>query len=81
LNAYAQARFLSWNMDITGISATFYISGEDMHYGAGLRDSIRDNRKFFEECRKIELDIDSANIGVSYHFLFPACNWNNPVSN
>jgi len=68
LDVYGKVGFVSWDVDFEGISSAFDTSGEDLLYGAGLRWSIDDHWKVFAEYGRVELDLDTASIGVSYHF-------------
>jgi opacity protein-like surface antigen len=68
LDVYGKFGFVSWDVDFKGISSAFDTSGEDLYYGAGLRWSIDDHWKIFAEYGRVELDLDTASIGVSYHF-------------
>ncbi len=68
LDVYGKVGFVSWDIDFTGISSAFNASGEDPLYGAGLRWSIDDHWKVFAEYGKVELDLNTASIGVRYHF-------------
>jgi OOP family OmpA-OmpF porin len=68
LDVYGKLGFTSWDVDFEGISSAFDTSGEDLLYGAGLRWSIDDHWKVFAEYGSVELDLDSASVGVSYHF-------------
>ena len=68
LDVYGKIGFVSWDIEFKGISSAFDTSGEDLQYGAGLRWSIDDHWKAFAEYGKVELDFDTASIGVSYHF-------------
>ena len=68
LDVYGKVGFVSWDIDFTGISSAFNASGEDLLYGAGLRWSIDDHWKVFAEYGKVELDLNTASIGVRYHF-------------
>ncbi len=67
-DVFGQVGIVSWDVDYKGISSAFDASGEDLLYGAGLRWSIDDHWKVFAEYGKVELDFDTASIGVSYHF-------------
>jgi predicted porin len=68
LDVYGKVGIVSWDIDFTGISSAFNASGEDLLYGAGLRWSIDDHWKVFAEYGKVELDLNTASIGVRYHF-------------
>ncbi len=68
LDVYGKVGFASWDVEFKGFSSAFDDSGEDLLYGAGLRWSIDDHWKVFAEYGKVELDFDTASIGVSYHF-------------
>jgi OOP family OmpA-OmpF porin len=67
-DVFGQVGIVSWDVDYKGISSAFDTSGEDLIYGAGLRWSIDDHWKVFAEYGRVELDLDTAGIGVSYHF-------------
>ncbi len=68
LDVYGKVGFVSWDIDFSDISSAFNASGEDLLYGAGLRWSIDDHWKVFAEYAKVELDLNTASIGVRYHF-------------
>ena len=68
LDAYGKIGFASWDIEFDGISAAFDDSGEDVLYGAGLRLSIDDHWKAFLEYQKLDLDLDTANVGLNYRF-------------
>lgn len=68
LDVYGKVGFVSWDIDFTDISSAFNASGEDLLFGAGLRWSIDDHWKVFAEYGKVELDLNTASIGVRYHF-------------
>jgi len=68
LDVYGKVGFVSWDIEFKDISSAFDASGEDLLYGAGLRWSIDDHWKAFAEYGKVELDFDTASIGMSYHF-------------
>ncbi len=68
LDVYGRVGLISWDIDFDGISSAFDASGEDLLYGAGVRGSIDDHWEVFAEYRRVELDFDTAGIGVSYRF-------------
>lgn len=68
LSGYGKIGFFSWDVKFEGISSAFDDSGEDLLYGAGLKWRIDDRWKVFAEYERIELDLDTAQIGVSYDF-------------
>ncbi len=68
LDVYAKFGLVSWDIDFKDISSAFDASGEDLHYGAGLRWSIDDHWKVSAEYGKVDLGFDTAGFGVSYHF-------------
>lgn len=68
LDVYGKIGFVSWDVDFDGISSAFDDSGEDLLYGAGLRGSINDHWHVFAEYRRVDLDISTAGIGLSYRF-------------
>ena len=67
-SAYGKLGFFSWDVEFEGFSSAFDDSGEDLLYGVGLRWSIDDSWKVFAEYERVELDLDSAQLGVSFHF-------------
>lgn len=67
-DVYAKIGLISWDTEFRGISAAFDDSGADLLYGAGVRWSFEDHWKFSAEYARIELDIDTAAIGLSYYF-------------
>jgi OOP family OmpA-OmpF porin len=67
-DVFGKVGIAGWDVGFEGISSVFDTSGEDLLYGAGLRWSINDHWKVFAEYEKIELGVDTAGIGVSYHF-------------
>jgi OOP family OmpA-OmpF porin len=67
-DVFGKVGIASWDVDYKDISSAFDTSGEDLIYGAGLRWSIDDHWKVFAQYVKVELDLDTAGIGVSYHF-------------
>ena len=68
LDAYGRVGMVSWDIEFDGISAAFDKSGEDIGYGVGLSWSIGDHWSVFGEYSRLDLDLDSTDIGVSYHF-------------
>jgi hypothetical protein len=66
--AYARLGFLSWDVDYEGLSAAFDASDENLLYGIGLRWSLSERWKYFVEYQRVNLDLETASIGVSYHF-------------
>lgn len=68
LSAYGKIGFFSWDVEFEGFSSAFDDSGEDVLYGVGLKWSIDDRWKVFAEYERVELDVDTARIGVGYHF-------------
>jgi OOP family OmpA-OmpF porin len=68
LDVYGKVGFATWKVTFKDISSAFDASGEELLYGAGLRWSIDDHWKVFAEYEKVELDFDTAGIGVRYHF-------------
>lgn len=68
LDAYGKLGIVSWDVGFNGISSAFDASGEDLLYGVGLRWSIDDRWKLFAEYTRAELDLDTASLGLSYHF-------------
>ena len=65
---FGEVGIASWDVDYEGISSAFNTSGEDLLYGAGVRWAINDNWKVFVEYGKIDLDFETAGVGMSYHF-------------
>jgi len=68
LDVFGKVGLASWNVDFEGISAAFDDSGEDLLYGTGLRWSIDDRWKVFAEYEKLDLDSDTAAIGMNFYF-------------
>jgi OOP family OmpA-OmpF porin len=68
LDAYGKIGLLSWDVEFDDISAAFDTSGEDLLYGAGLRWSVANHWDLFAEYERVDLDLDTASIGVSYRF-------------
>lgn len=68
LDGYGRLGVTSWDVEYDGISAAFDDSGEDLHYGIGLRWSFEDHWKVFAEYTQIDLDIDSVSFGIRYDF-------------
>lgn len=66
--AYGKVGVVSWDTDFSGISSAFNTSGEDLLYGVGLRWSIEDRWRVSAEYSRVDLDLDTARIGLSYHF-------------
>jgi hypothetical protein len=66
--AYARLGFLSWDVDYEGLSAAYDASDEDLLYGIGLRWSLSERWKSFVEYQRVNLDLKTASVGVSYHF-------------
>ena len=66
--AYARLGFLSWDVDYEGLSAVFDASDEDLLYGIGLRWSLSERWRSFVEYQRVNLDLETASIGVSYHY-------------
>ncbi len=65
---FGKVGLASWDVDFRGISSAFDASGEDLLYGAGLRWSLDDQWSIFAEYEKLELEVDTAGIGLSYRF-------------
>jgi len=68
LGAYGKVGFISWDVEYDGISSAFDDSSEDLLYAAGVNWSINDRWKVFAEYQRVELDLDTAAVGVSFHF-------------
>jgi OOP family OmpA-OmpF porin len=68
LDAYGRLGIASWDIAFNGISSAFDASGEDFLLGAGLRWSLDDRWKIFAEYTRLDLDLDTASLGLSYHF-------------
>ena len=68
LDVYGKLGLTGWDVEFDGISAAFDDSGEDLHYGLGLRWAIDDDWKAFAEFRKADLDLDTFSIGIRYDF-------------
>lgn len=66
LDGYGKLGLTRWRLD--GQAAVFDDSGEDLHYGVGLRWSITDKWKAFAEYNKVELDLEGVSIGMRYGF-------------
>ena len=66
LDVYGKVGFVSWDIEFNDISSAFDDSGEDFHSGIGLSWSIDDSWKVFAEYVKVDLDFDTASIGVRY---------------
>ena len=67
-SAYGKLGVFSWDVEFEGFSSPFDDSGEDLLYGVGLKWSIDDSWKVFAEYERVELDLDSAQVGVSFYF-------------
>ena len=67
-SAYGKLGIFSWDVEFEGFSSPFDDSGEDLLYGVGLRWSVDERWKVFAEYERVELDLDTALIGVSFHF-------------
>lgn len=67
-DVFGKVGIARWDVGFEGISSAFDTSGEDLLYGAGLRWSLNDHWEVFAEYEKVELGVDTAGIGVSYHF-------------
>ena len=65
---FGQVGIASWDVDYKGISSAFDDSGEDLLYGLGLSWSADDHWKIVAEYVKVDLDFDTASLGVRYHF-------------
>jgi OmpA-OmpF porin, OOP family len=68
LDAYGRLGIASWDVGFDGISSAFDASGKDILFGAGLRWSLDDRWKVFAEYTRLNLDLDTASLGLSYHF-------------
>lgn len=68
LDGYGRVGFARWDLSFDGISAAFDDSGEDLLYGAGLRWTLDDRWKIFAEYARVDLDLDTASLGVNYRF-------------
>ncbi|MDH3621786.1 MAG: porin family protein, partial [Gammaproteobacteria bacterium] len=67
-SAYGKIGLISWDVEFEGFSSAFDTSGEDLLYGAGLKLSLNDSWKLFAEYEQTDLDLGTAEIGVSFHF-------------
>jgi len=67
-DVYGRLGITRWDVEFDGISTAFDSSGEDLLYGAGLRMAMGDHWNMFAEYQRINLDVSTANIGVSYRF-------------
>lgn len=67
-DVYGKLGVTSWDVEFAGISSAFDDSGEDLHYGAGLRWSIDDRWKLFAEYERVDLDLDGLSIGIRFDF-------------
>ena len=67
LDGYGRLGLTRWEFDGPS-SYSFDDSGEDLHYGVGLRWSFGDHWKSFAEYTRVDLDVDAANVGISYGF-------------
>ena len=68
LSAYGKLGILRWDVKFEGFSSAFDDSGEDLLYGAGLKWSIDDRWNVFAEYEGVDLDADTLQVGVSFHF-------------
>lgn len=67
LDGYGRLGLTSWELD-GDLSSDFDESGEDLHYGAGVRWSFDDHWKIFGEYTRVDLDLDTVGIGIRYGF-------------
>ena len=67
-DVYGKIGVASWDIDFAGSSSVFDASGEDLFYGAGVRWSLDRQWRIFAEFNKVEIGLDTAGIGVNYHF-------------
>lgn len=71
LDGYGRLGLSSWDIEFDGISSAFDDSGEDLHYGVGLRWSFEEHWSIFAEYTRVDLDLDTVNIGIRYAFGSP----------
>lgn len=67
-SAYGKIGLISWDVEFEGFSSAFDTSGEDLLYGVGLKWSVNDRWKVFAAYERAELDLGTAEVGVSLHF-------------
>ena len=65
---FGQVGIARWDVDYKGISSAFDDSGEDLLYGLGLSWSADDHWKIVAEYVKVDLDFDTASVGLRYQF-------------
>jgi opacity protein-like surface antigen len=68
LDGYGRLGVTRWDVEFDGISSAFDDSGEDLHYGVGLRWSFEDHWKIFAEYTQVDLDIVGVSVGIRYGF-------------
>ncbi len=68
LEGYGKFGLTRWDVEFDGISSAFDDSGEDLHYGVGLRWSFEDHWNIFGEYTRVDLDLDTFSIGIRYDF-------------
>lgn len=66
LDGYGRLGLSRWKLD--GRASIFDRSGDDLHYGAGLRWSFTERSKIFAEYTRVDLDLDGLRIGMTYGF-------------
>jgi hypothetical protein len=68
LDGYGKLGLTGWDVEFDGISSAFDDSGEDLHYGVGLRWSFEEHWNIFGEYTKVDLDLDTISMGLRYDF-------------
>lgn len=66
LDGYGRLGLSRWKLD--GKASIFDRSGNDLHYGAGVRWSFTERSKIFAEYTRVDLDLDGLRIGMTYGF-------------
>lgn len=66
LDGFGRLGVTSWDLDES--SGIFDDSGDDLHYGVGLRWSFDEHWKFLAEYTRADFDFDTVGIGIRFDF-------------
>jgi hypothetical protein len=64
---YARLGLMDWDIEYEGISSAFDDSDTDMMYGVGAKWSFDERWEAFVEYDRVELDVDTAILGIRFH--------------
>jgi len=66
LSGFGRLGLTRWKSDVS--SAIFDDSGQDLHYGTGLRWSFDEHWNLFAEYTRLDLDLETVGLGIKYDF-------------